>query len=147
MDHPGLGGVIRGLELGDVDDMSTHAGGSHKAAVGVVLQLLPVQIGSFLLLPAPMGRGGSGAVVGAIKIGGDHLPIVVHGPFEHGALGPRDPSVGDEDIEAAVELFHDLVNGLLDMLGIGHVDLVRLACPGYSVISHRSHDDPRHSYT
>jgi hypothetical protein len=47
---------------------------------------------------------------------------------EHGAFGPWDAGVGDEDVEAAVEFFDDLVDGRFDGLVGGDVDLVGLAC-------------------
>lgn len=45
-----------------------------------------------------------------------------------GTLGPRDTRVGDEDVQAAIELLDDVVDLLLDVGLVGNVDLVGLAC-------------------
>lgn len=47
---------------------------------------------------------------------------------DHGALGPGDAGVGDEDVEAIVE-FGDLgLYGFFDFGGVLDVDLVGFAC-------------------
>lgn len=128
--HDGsLGSVISSLELWEVDDMPAHGGSSDEAAVGEVLQLLAVDIGSITLLPSPDGSTRAGAVEGTVDVGGHDLAVVVDGALDDGALGPGNSRVGDEDIEAAIELLDDLLNGGLDFLRVLDVDLV---CSAYT---------------
>lgn len=130
MDDTGLGGVVRGLQLRDVDDVAAHAGRRDEAAVGEALELLAVDGGALGLLAAPVAAGGARAVEGSVEVGGDDLLVVGELAVEHGALRPRDAGVGDEDVQAPVELLDDLVDGLLDGLVRRDVDLVCLACGG-----------------
>ena len=107
--------------------MSTHTRSCHEAAISEALELVAIQIRPLLLLAPPVGPSGFGAVIGAVQIGGHNLTVVIDLPVEHGALCPRDPGVGNEDIQTAIELFDDFGDGFFDMLVIGYVDLVCLA--------------------
>ena len=127
MDDTSLGGVVCTLQLRDVDNVSTHTGSSNEATVGVVLQLLAGHGGHLLLLTSPMGTCSTSTVEGAVKIRCDYLAVMVNLPVEHGTLCPRDPGIGDEDVETAVEFLDDLINHLLNVLGVRHVDLISLA--------------------
>jgi len=69
--------------------------------------------------------GCAGAVERTIEVGADDFMVVGDFAFEGGALGPRDAGVGDEDVEAAVELFDLGVDGGFDGVAVGYVDLVR----------------------
>lgn len=128
MDHSGLGGVIRSLELGDVDDMAAHRRGGDETAAVEILQLFPVDVGAFLLLSPPDGCTGAGDVERAVDIGRDHLAVVVELAVGHGALGPRDAGVCDDDVEPAIEFLDDLVDGRDALLRVLDVDLVCSAC-------------------
>lgn len=127
MDDTSLGGVVCTLQLRDIDNVSTHTSGSNKATIAVVLQLLAGHGSHFLLLTSPMCTGSTGTVKGAVEIGCDNLAVMVNLAVEHGTLCPWDTGVGDEDVEAATEFLDDLIDHLLNMLGVRHVDLIGLA--------------------
>lgn len=127
MDDSRLGGVVCGLQLRDVDDVTAHRGGGDKAATSEVLELVAEDVGALDLLSPPVSSGRLGTVVGAVQVGVDDIQVVVNGAVHHGALGPWDTRVGDEDVEAAVEVLDGLVHSLLDLLSILDVDLVGLA--------------------
>lgn len=107
--------------------MSAHGSGSNKAAVGVVLQLLSIDICSLLLLASPDVGSRPGAVESSIEIGIDNVSVVIELTLGHGTLGPWDSGVGDEDVETAVELLDDGSYGFFDRFRILDVDLVCLA--------------------
>ncbi len=120
VNHTRLGRIIRRLQLRDIDDMARHGRRSdERPALEAVEPVLP--------LLAPHRTAGSGAVEGAVEIGADDLLVVVDLTVDHGALGPGDAGVGDEDVETVVE-FGDLgFDGFLDFLRVLDVDLVGLA--------------------
>ena len=128
VDDGGFSGVVGGLHLREIDDVSTHGSGSHEAAVGEVAKFVAIQIGSLLLLPSPVRSCSPGAVKGTVEIDVNDARVVVEGAIDHGTFGPWDTCVGNEDIQAAVEVLHDLVDSLLYSLGIRDVDLVSLGC-------------------
>lgn len=127
MDDPSLGCIIRCLQLWDVDDVPTHASGSNEASVGEVLKLLAMHVCFLQLLASPMCTGSLGTVVSAIEIGGNDLAVMIDLSVEHCSLRPWDTGIGDEDVETAIEFLDNLVDRLLDMLGVCDVDLVCLA--------------------
>ena len=127
VDDTSLGCIVRGLQLWNVDNVPTHASSSNETTVGIILELLAMHAGAFHFLTPPVCTGSLGAVVGAIKVGGNDLAVMVNFPVQHSSLCPWDTSVGDEDVETAIELFDNLINRFLDMFGISHIDLVRLA--------------------
>ena len=127
MDDASLGGIVCGLQLRDVNNVSAHAGRCDEGSICIVLQLLPVHVGPFLLLTSPVCSRGSGTIKGAVKIGSDNLAVVINLSVEHGSLRPRDTGVGNEDVEASIELLDDFVDHLMNVLRIGDVDLVGLA--------------------
>ena len=127
MDDTSLGGVVRSLHLRDVDNGATHRRSGDEAAVGVVLERLAINGRLLLVLAAPVACGGASAVEGAVKVGADDLAVVVNLTVGHGALGPGDAGVGNEDVEAAVELLDDLGDGVVDSLRVRDVDLVGAA--------------------
>ncbi len=126
MDDASLGCIVRCLQLWDVDNVSAHASRSNEAAVGVILKLLAMHACSLHLLAPPVQTGSPGTVEGAVEIGGDDLAVMIDLSVKHRPLCPRDTGIGDEDVEAAIEFFDNLVNRFLDVLGIGDIDLV---CP------------------
>ena len=128
MHHSSLRSVVGGLQLRVVDDMSAHGGGSDETAVGKVLKLIPVDIGSLALLPSPDGRTGACAVESAVNVGSHDLAVVVDGTLDDGALSPGNAGVGDEHVETAIEFLEDLLDCGLDFLGVLYVHLVRSAC-------------------
>lgn len=48
----------------------------------------------------------------------------------HGTLGPGNTGIGNEDIEAAIEVLDYLIHCFLDGLRVGNLDLVSLGCSG-----------------
>jgi len=110
VDDAGLSRVISRLQLGNVDNVSAHAGCGHKAAICVVLQLVSLHIRSLLLLTSPVDAGSPSTVVGAIEIGSDNFAVVVDLSVQHCSLSPWDTGIGNEDVQTAVEFFDNVVN-------------------------------------
>lgn len=77
MDDAGLCSVVSRLQLGNVYDMSAHARSRNEAAVAVVLELLPIDVGSLLFLSSPVDTSSPGAIEGSIQIGCNHSSIVI----------------------------------------------------------------------
>lgn len=128
MDDGNLGGVVGCLHLGEVDNVTAHRGSSDKASVCEVGELVAVGISALLLLAAPVVSGSLGTVEGTVKINGDDIAVVLEGTVDHGALGPGNTGVGNEDVEAAIEVLDDVVDGLLDGVCIGDLNLISLGC-------------------
>lgn len=128
MDHSTLGGVVSSLHLWEVDDVTAHGSSSHEAAVGEIGELVAVDVSALLLLTAPVRRGGPGAVECAVKVDVHDVAVVLDGSIHHGTLGPRDTGVGDENVQAAIEVLNNGVGGLLNGLGVSDLDLVGLGC-------------------
>lgn len=128
MEDTTLGGVVSGLHLREVDNVTTHGGSSHKATVGEILQGLAVQIGALLFLSLPVGSSGLSAVEGSVQVNANNLGVVGKRAVNHGTLSPGDTSVGNEDIQTAIEFLDNLVDGLLNGLGVDGVALVGLNC-------------------
>jgi len=128
VDNTSLGGVVGRLHLGEVDNVPTHRTSSNKATVGEVGELLAIDISAFLLLTAPVDRSSLGAVKDAVKVNADDRTVVLNRAVDHRALGPGYTSVGNEDIETAVEILDNGVGGVLDGLEVGRLDLVGLGC-------------------
>lgn len=132
VDDTGLGGVVGCLHLGKVDNMTAHGGGSHETTVCEVGELVAIPISAFLLLAAPVGSGGLGAVEGTVEVDADHIAVVLESTIDHGSLSPRNTCVGNEDVETAVEVLDNVIDSLLDSLVVGDIDLVGLGCSSIS---------------
>lgn len=122
VDDSGLRGIVRRLQLRDVDDVAAHGGGGDEAAV------LEVRDVAFLLLLPPDLTRSAGAEEGAVQIGGDDLVVVGDLAADGGALSPRHARVGNENVEPVVELGDDLIDDLFDVCFVSDVHLVGLAC-------------------
>lgn len=127
MDDACLGGIVRCLQLRDVDNVPTHAGCGNKAAIAVILQLLPVDVGSLLLLPSPVDARSSGTVERAVQVGSDYSSIVFDFAVKRCTLGPGYSGICDKDIKTAVEFTNNLIDDCLDAFRIGGVTLIRSA--------------------
>jgi hypothetical protein len=127
VDNASLSGVIGSLQLWDVDDMTGHGRRSYESALCKAFQLLAVNGCAFLLLAAPMLTGSASAVECTVEICGYYFAVVVDLAIEGGTLGPWDSRIGDEDVEAAIELIDDLIYDFFYGLPAGNVDLVCLA--------------------
>ena len=121
MDNPRFSPVVRRLQLRDIDHVAGHRGCGDEGAGLEVFQFV-------FLLVAPYGSTGARAVEGAVQIGADYLAVVVDLTVDHGALGPGNAGVGNEDVEAVVELGDLGFNCFFDFGGVLHVDLVGIAC-------------------
>ena len=128
MDDTRLGRVVGCLHLREVDDAATHGGSSNKATICEVVQGLSVEISSGLLLLFPIGSRCLGTVESSVQVNAHNLGVVRKRAINHGTLSPRDTSVGNEDIQSAIEILHTLVDSLLNGLSVGDVTLVRLGC-------------------
>lgn len=123
-----LGGVVGGLHLGEIDNMTTHRGRSNEAAVCEVCELVAVGIGTLLLLAAPVFSSGLGTVEGTVEINGDDIAVVVEGTVDHRAFGPGNTGVSNENVETAIEFIDNVVYSLLNSLCIGDLNLISLGC-------------------
>lgn len=110
MNNAGLGCVVCSLHLWDIDNMSTHTCRSDETTICVILELLSVKSRSLFLLASPVVTCGTGAVESAVEIRGDDFAVVVDLAIEHGTLRPRDTSIGNEDVETAVEFLDNGIN-------------------------------------
>ena len=127
VDNTCLGGIVRCLQLGYVDNVPTHASCGDKATIAVIPQLLPVDVGSLLFLPSPMDTSGSSTVEGTVQVGSDYSSIVFDFAVKRCTLGPGYPSICDKDVETAVKLTNNLIDDCLDAFGIRGVTLIRSA--------------------
>lgn len=128
MDDTTLGGVVSGLHLREVDNVTTHGGSSNEATVGEVGEGLSVEVGALLLLALPVTSSSLGAVESTVQVNANNLGVVGKRAIYHGALSPWNASVGNKNIETAVEIADGLVDGLLNGFGVGDVTLVCLGC-------------------
>lgn len=71
-----------------------------------------------------MGGGGASTVESTIEVNTDNIAIMVEGAVHHGALGPWNTSVGNKNVQTAIEILHNGVDGLLDLLRIGDLNLI-----------------------
>ena len=124
MDNASFRCVISCLQLWYIDDVPTHAGRGNEASIPEALDGIPMDSRAFLLLPPPMLASILGAVEGAVQICGDDLAIMAVVAIQHWTLCPRDPSVGDEDVEAAVKFADYGVNGFFYLKVMCDIDLV-----------------------
>lgn len=128
MDDTTLGSVVSGLHLREVDNVTTHRGSSHEATVVEVGEGFSIEVGTLLLLALPVGSSSLGAVEGTVQVNANNLGVVGKRTVHHGALGPWNTSVGNENIQTAVEIADRLVDGLLNSFGVGDITLVCLGC-------------------
>jgi hypothetical protein len=122
----GLGGIVRSLELGNVDDVTAHGGSGDKAPIGEVLEFVAEQVGALLLLSSPVGSSSTSAVPGGIKIGLDNVQVVLDGAINRGTLSPWNTCIGNEDIQAAIKVLNSLIDGSFGFLLIAQVALICL---------------------
>lgn len=106
---PSLGNVVRSLFLGEVDDVTRHAGGNDEAALSTLLEVR---------------AHGLGTVEGASQVGVHHGNPVLDGAVKNAAVGGL-PGVGNEGIDLA-KLGNDVLHQLGYALPAGHVTLVCL---------------------
>lgn len=128
MDDGRFGSIVCRLQLGEVDDVAAHRSRRNEAAVSEVGQLVTIGVGTLLLLSAPVGGGGSGAVKRSIKVNADDIAVMFKGAVHHRALGPGNTGVGNKNIQTAIELRHDSVDSLLNGLRIGDLNLISFGC-------------------
>lgn len=127
MNNRRLARVIRRLQLRHVHNMPAHARRGNKAPRREPVQGLPVNSSALRLLAAEVQAGGARAEIDAVEVGADDGVVHGNGPVEHGARGPGDARVGDEDVQAAVEVADDGFDGGGDGLVGCDVDLVGAA--------------------
>jgi len=127
VDDASLGCIVRRLQLRDVGNVPAHTGRRDEAAVAVVLHLLAGQAEPGLVLSPEDLAGCFGAEEDGVQVGANHLVVVGEFAVDHAALSPRDASVRHEDVEPAVELLCNAVDGFLRVLSVGNIDLIRLA--------------------
>lgn len=127
MNHPRLRRIIRRLQLRNIHNMPTHTRRRHETPIRIPLQRASIQRRPLRLLSPEVLPRRPRAVKRPVEIRRHHLRVVSQVAVDHGALRPGDPAVGDEDVEAAVELGDDVVDGRDDGVGGGDVDLVGFA--------------------
>lgn len=121
-----LGRIIRSLELRNVDNVTAHRGSSDKTSISEILKLVAKQVGALFLLSSPMRGSSTSAVPGGIKVGLNNIQVVLNGAINGGTLGPWNASVGDENIQAAIEVLDGLIDDRLGFLLVAQVTLVCL---------------------
>lgn len=122
----GLSGVVRSLELRDVDNMAAHGSRGNKAAVREVLKLVTVQVSTLLFLSSPVSGSSASAIPGSVEISLNNVEVVLDGAVNSSTLGPRDTSIGDENVKTTVEVLDGLVNGGLGLLLVTQIGLICL---------------------
>lgn len=130
VDDSRLGAVVDGLQLGNVDDAAAHRGGGNEAPSDKVIQRLAVDSCALLLLAAEVRSRRLGAPHNTVDVDGHDLLGCLRGAVDEGTVLPRNARVGDEDVQTAVELLDNLVDGLVHGVGRDDVDLVGAACWG-----------------
>lgn len=126
MNHTSLRGVVGGLHLGEVDNVTGHGGRSDKATVSKVGELVAISISALFLLAPPVVGGVFGTVEGTVEINADYITVVLERTVDHGTLSPGNTGIGNEDVETAIEVLDDLIHCFLDGLRVGNFDLVSL---------------------
>ena len=134
VDDSRFGGIVCRLQLRNVDNMTAHGSSGHEAAVGEVVQLLAVDVSALLLLSPPVSCRRLGAVEGAVQINVDYTRVVIQRAVDHGALGPGNTGIGDENIQSAIKVLHNLIDGRLHGICVGDLDLVSLGWGGVSKV-------------
>ena len=66
-------------------------------------------------------------VVDAVHIGRHDVPVMFNLTVEKVALSPWDSSICNENVEAAIELFHDLIDNFFDVFLASDIYLVSSA--------------------
>lgn len=127
VDDTSFGSVVGCLQLGYIDDVGTHAGGSNEASISEALEGFPMACGTLVLLPPPMLASILGAIERTVQICGDDLAVMPVVAIQHGALCPWDTSVRDKDVEAAVEFVDYGINGFFHLRVMRDINLVRPA--------------------
>ena len=110
-----------------IDDSRADTRRRHESAVRETLQISAVGIRTLGLLAAPVRCGRAGAVEDTVEVGGDDSAVFVERAVEDGSFLGEDAGVGDEDVEAGVEVVDGGVDGGGDLLGGGYVDAVGFA--------------------
>jgi hypothetical protein len=71
-----------------------------------------------------VGGGGASTVEGTVEVNADNIAVMFKGAVHHGALSPWNTSVGNKNVQTAIEILHNGVDGLLDLLRIGDLNLI-----------------------
>jgi hypothetical protein len=128
MYDPSFSSIVDGLSLGDINNMAAHASSRYEGSFSIVLQLLPIDRCTFLLLTSPMKSRDSCTVESSIHIGSHDLSIMLELSSQNRTLSPRNAGISDEYIKPAIKFFDDVVHGSLNRSVGGDVDLVCFAC-------------------
>ena len=134
MDNSSFRSVVRSLQLRDVDNMAAHTRCSNKAAI-LEVNLIAIAISAFFSLSPPVLTCCTGAVERAVQVGVHDVVVVFDLAIEHGSLCPRDAGIGNENVEAAIELLDDFVDTLLYVLFVSNVDLIGFACIAIALVN------------
>ena len=128
MNNGSLGGIVHSLELGDIDNATTHRRSSNEAAGDVILQRFAVQSRALLLLAAEVTSCALCTPHDAVDIDFHDLACVFSRAIEKWPILPWDTRIGDKYVEPAIKLAHNLGDGVVDRVGRCDVDLVCFAC-------------------
>lgn len=116
-----LGRIVGRLHLRDIHNMPTHTARRNETPIREALEFI-------LFLFTPDLGCGARTVEDAVDVDLHDFAVVRELAVDHGALCPGDAGVGDEDIEAVVELFGLRCYGFFDRGGVGDIHFVCLAC-------------------
>lgn len=123
-----LAGVVRGLQLGDIDNVTAHRRRRDEATAAVVFQLVAALLLLLFLLAAPVTCRYAGAEEDTVDIRLHHVIVVIQRTVHHGAFAPGNAGVGDDNVQTSVEVGDDLVERRLDLRIVLDFEIVCLAC-------------------
>lgn len=121
MDDTCLGSIVCSLKLRNVDNMAAHRSSGDEASISKALDV------AFFLLFPPLCSSSFGAVKCTIQVRLNHITIMARFTVDHRTLGPGNTGISHHDIETAVKLLDDQVDGILNSLRILDVYLIGLA--------------------
>lgn len=113
--------------------MPTHTRRGDETPITVVLQLLPENIHAALVLLSEYLTRGFGAVKHAVEIRRDDAFVMRELAVDHPTLRPRDPGVGDEDVQTPAQVVDAVVDDFASVGVVCDINLVGLAFCKWSV--------------
>ena len=124
MDDCSFGSIVRRLQLRNIDYMRAHTRGGNETSQLEILQPFAIQVRPLHLLASPVEAGGVSTVIHAVHIGRHDVLVMFDLTVEKVALRPWNAGICNQNVEAAIEFFHNVVNHLFDVLLASNVYLV-----------------------
>ena len=124
LDDCSFGSVVRRLQLRDVGYMRAHTRSGDETSQPEILQFLPIQVRPLRLLTPPVKASGVCTVIDAVHIGRHDILVMFNLTVKKIALSPWNSSVRNENVKAAIEFFHDLIDCFLDVFLASDIYLI-----------------------